>query len=111
MRADAPVRSLVLWFPDWPVTALIRDASRSEQLDASLLGWGTDFVRAGSAWSNARARGYRKGAKVKDPFQLRVNAYRVLLTRGRDATVVFVPPMVELDETYRYLVAAGVAVL
>ena len=21
MRADAPVRSLVLWFPDWPVTA------------------------------------------------------------------------------------------
>ena len=27
MRADAPVRSLVLWFPDWPVTALTRDAS------------------------------------------------------------------------------------
>ncbi len=34
MRADAPVRSLVLWFPDWPVTALTRDASRAEPLDA-----------------------------------------------------------------------------
>ena len=33
MRADAPVRSLVLWFPDWPVTALTRDASRSVPLD------------------------------------------------------------------------------
>ncbi len=33
--------------------------------------------------------------------------YRVLLTRGRDGTVVFVPPLPELSETYGYLVAAG----
>jgi len=44
---------------------------------------------------------------VRDPFQLRVNAYRVLLTRGRDACVVFVPPLAELDETYGYFVEAG----
>ncbi|MBE3032418.1 MAG: DUF2075 domain-containing protein [Actinobacteria bacterium] len=36
---------------------------------------------------------------VRDPFQLRVNAYRVLLTRGRDGAVIFVPPLAELDAT------------
>lgn len=44
---------------------------------------------------------------MKNPFQLRLNAYRVLLTRGRDATVVFVPLLAALDETYDYLVASG----
>jgi len=29
----------------------------------------------------------------RDPSQLRVNAYRVLLTRGRDGAVVFIPPL------------------
>jgi hypothetical protein len=31
----------------------------------------------------------------------------VLLTRGRDATVVFVPPMRLLDETFAYLLDSG----
>jgi hypothetical protein len=44
---------------------------------------------------------------VKDPFQLRLNAYRVLLTRARDACVVFVPPLESLDATYDYLVESG----
>jgi len=52
-----------------------------------------------NCWSNAKARGYKRGAHVHDPFQLRLNAYRVLLTRSRDATVAFVPPLAELDET------------
>jgi hypothetical protein len=77
------------------------------ELDGVLLAWGTDFVRQGSTWSIKRAGGYRKGAKVKSPFQLRTNAYRVLLTRGRDGTVVFVPPLYELDETYSYLRESG----
>jgi hypothetical protein len=29
------------------------------------------------------------------------------LTRARDATVVFIPPLPELDATYRYLVDCG----
>jgi len=41
-------------------------------------------------------------------MQLRKNAYRVLLSRGRDATVIFVPPFPELDETFAYLTDAGV---
>jgi hypothetical protein len=77
------------------------------ELDAALLAWGTDFARDGAGWSNARARGYKRGAHVKDAFQLRLNAYRVLLTRGRDATVVYVPPLPALDETHAYLAQAG----
>jgi hypothetical protein len=81
--------------------------SQGLELDATLLAWGTDLVVQDGRWSNANARGYKRGAKVHDPYQLRVNAYRVLLTRGRDACVVFVPPMPGLDETFAYLHAAG----
>lgn len=77
------------------------------ELDASLLSWGSDLIREGGQWTNRLARGYQRPADVRDPFQLRLNAYRVLLTRGRDATVVFVPRMRILDETYAYLIEAG----
>jgi hypothetical protein len=77
------------------------------ELDAALLAWGTDLVRRNGRWSNEFARRYKAGAHIKDAFQLRVNAYRVLLTRGRDATVVYVPRLPVLDETYDYLATAG----
>lgn len=78
------------------------------ELDAVLLAWGTDFVLSNGGWSIDGARGYKKGGpKVRDPWQLRANAYRVLLTRARDGTVVFVPPLPELDVTHSYLVACG----
>ena len=53
----------------------------------------------------------RRGVKVRDPFQLRVNAYRVLLTRGRDVCVVFIPPIPTMDETFAYFSAAGFKLL
>lgn len=77
------------------------------ELDATLLAWGTDLIMVDGRWSNQRARGYRTTVPIRDPFQLRLNSYRVLLTRGRDACVAFIPPLAELDETYKYLVAAG----
>jgi hypothetical protein len=77
------------------------------ELDATLLAWGTDLLMSGGRWSNANARGYRPKGRVKNPFQLRVNAYRVLLTRARDACVVFVPPLPVLDETFGYLQRCG----
>jgi hypothetical protein len=77
------------------------------ELDAALLAWGSDLVRENGRWTNFLARGYQRPADVRDPFQLRLNAYRVLLTRGRDATIVFVPPIRILDETYEYLVGTG----
>jgi len=83
-------------------------AAQGLELDAALLCWGTDLAREENAWSTARARGYKKGSHVRNPHQLRLNAYRVLLTRGRDGTIIFVPPATELDETWQYLLACGV---
>ncbi len=77
------------------------------ELDAALLAWGTDLVRDGGRWSNSNARGYQRAALIRDAMRLRRNAYRVLLTRGRDATVVFVPPIGALDETYEHLANSG----
>jgi Uncharacterized conserved protein (DUF2075) len=77
------------------------------ELDAALLAWGTDFIREDGRWSTRFARGYAPRARIRDPFQLRMNAYRVLLTRARDASVVFVPPLPVLDATAAYLRAAG----
>jgi hypothetical protein len=77
------------------------------ELDATLLAWGTDFARNDGSWTNMLAKRYLNPRRVRDPFHLRQNAYRVLLTRGRDGTVVFVPPIPFLDETFAYLVAAG----
>jgi hypothetical protein len=59
------------------------------ELDAALLAWGTDYVMNTGKWSNAKSSGYLRKKLVRDAFQLRLNAYRVLLTRARDAVVVF----------------------
>jgi hypothetical protein len=77
------------------------------ELDATLLAWGTDLIREGGVWTNRLARRYQKPSAIRDSLRLRRNAYRVLLTRARDATVVFVPPLPILDETYHHLVDAG----
>jgi hypothetical protein len=91
-----------------------------------LLAWGNDFIRvddaegaaegaggaaASGAWSNDLAKRHARSAHVRDPFRLRLNAYRVLLTRGRDGAVIFVPPVPELDATAAWLQAHGVKVL
>jgi hypothetical protein len=79
------------------------------ELEMALVGWGTDLVRKDGMWNTDGARRYRRLGRcaVRDPFQMRLNAYRVLLTRGRDGTIVFVPALAELDETWDYLRAAG----
>ncbi|MBY0491750.1 MAG: DUF2075 domain-containing protein [Gemmatimonadaceae bacterium] len=92
-------------------TCVTEFGAQGLELDAALLAWGTDFIRHDGLWSNARASGYRQRSLVRDAFQLRLNAYRVLLTRGRDATVVYVPPLECLNETYRYLVDSGMTEL
>ena len=85
------------------------------ELDGVLLARGTNLMwedgADGGAWSNARAKRQALSAHVRDPFQLRVNAYRVLLTRGRDGAVIFVPPLPELDATAARLQGHGVKVL
>lgn len=82
------------------------------ELDAALVAWGTDFRMRSGRWNSSDARQFKKdGVEVKDPHQLRVNSYRVLLTRGREGAVIFVPPIASMDETYEYLTASGIRVL
>jgi DUF2075 family protein len=86
------------------------------ELDAVLLAWGTDLIREGNVvgaerWSDTRARRYQQPQRIVDSFNLRLNAYRVLLTRGREATVIFVPQDSRLDLTAAWLQAHGVKML
>jgi hypothetical protein len=82
--------------------------SQGLELDAALLAWGTDYIRENGTWTNRYASGYQEAHRIVDAATLRKNAYRVLLTRGRDATVVFVPPIPDkMKETYSFLRSCG----
>lgn len=82
-------------------------AAQGLELDHVLLAWGSDFVLEGQKWSNANAKRYKKHS-VKDPMQLRRNAYRVLLTRGREGVLLCLPQGIPaLDQTFDFLTAAG----
>ena len=80
------------------------------ELEMALLAWGTDFKKVNNEWSTENAKNYRPKGQTKpvDAFQLRVNSYRVLLTRGRDGVIVYISAeLVEMQETYDYLVDCG----
>ena len=68
MAPLAPVRSLVLWFPDWPVTAIAREAGAGVAGDAGgrhpLAVVERNLVVACSA--SARADGVRRGQRRRD---------------------------------------------
>lgn len=86
-------------------------AAQGLELDHTLLVWGGDFLRQQGKWDLSRAKTYRGGG-VRDPMQLRRNAYRVLLTRGREGLLICVPEQLPgADETFGYLVAAGCEVM
>jgi DUF2075 family protein len=78
------------------------------ELDFPLVAWSDDMLWSSSAW---RVKTGRPRYRQDDPVQLRLNSYRVLLTRGRDGFVLFVPPDPCLDETAHALLAAGASVL
>ena len=80
-------------------------ASQGLELDFALLAWGSDLRRVAGRWSDDRSGGYQ--IPVRDRLALRKNVYRVLLTRGRDGSVVFVPRTAELDETWTHLLDCG----
>ncbi|MCY3003512.1 MAG: DUF2075 domain-containing protein [Planctomycetota bacterium] len=75
------------------------------ELDMALLAWGTDFRRHAGRWNSDLARRHKD--RVADPHALRRNAYRVLLTRGRDGTIIYVPELELLDETWKWLLRCG----
>jgi hypothetical protein len=80
-------------------------SSQGLELDCALLAWGSDLLWTDGGWSIEFAGMNRP--RLKDPLTVRKNVYRVLLTRGRDGTVVFVPPEARMDATYERLLAVG----
>jgi hypothetical protein len=93
--------------PEWcVVVGLIGGGRRSTSARRAASGIGGRRSRGRAG--RRSGRGYKRGAPVRDPFTRRRNAYRVLLTRGRDGCVAFVPPLPLLDETFEHLRACGV---
>lgn len=78
-------------------------ACQGLELDMPIVGWGSDLIWRDGAWHSPPA----PRSKARNPHQLRVNSYRVLLSRGRDGCVVFVPPEARMDATAEALLAAG----
>jgi hypothetical protein len=56
------------------------------ELDLPIICWGNDL-----RWEQQTWRSYARTARARDAHQLRLNSYRVLLTRGRDGFVVYLP--------------------
>jgi DUF2075 family protein len=96
-------------------------ACQGLELDFPVICWGNDLTwdnRWESPYSKGADRGLssrvklRKGGKkhlrAKNPHQLRLNSYRVLLTRGRDGFFIYVPKEAGMEATYAALQVAGV---
>jgi hypothetical protein len=75
------------------------------ELDMPIVCWGEDFKWTGTEWliSPKRRRDF-----IEDPEQLLKNTYRVLLSRGREGMVIYLPQHEDLDLTEVALLAAGV---
>jgi len=80
-------------------------ACQGLELDFPLVCWSTDMKWDATSW---KVRPVRSRYPMQDQNVIRKNAYRVLLTRGRDGLLVFVPPDPDLDQTANILQAAGV---
>jgi hypothetical protein len=74
------------------------------ELDYAVLCWGDDLTWTGDRWDQLGGK-LRRGAQ--DRRRLRLNAYRVLLTRGRDGMCIYVPRGSALDSVELALRAAG----
>jgi DUF2075 family protein len=75
------------------------------ELDFPIVCWGNDFTWVDNNWKSPKKSRLNK---AKDPHQLRMNSYRVLLTRGRDGFIIFVPNEIAMQSTYEALKLAGI---
>ncbi|MCL5735368.1 MAG: DUF2075 domain-containing protein [Actinobacteria bacterium] len=101
------------WYYDDPSTAKSccqLDSAATEfqcqglELDLPIVGWGADLHWNGRSWQSLPQR----RSRAHDPQKLRLNSYRVLLTRGRDGLVLYVPDGGEaFDEDFAALETAG----
>eukprot|EP01047_Picozoa_sp_COSAG01_P001865 COSAG01_NODE_46_length_32080_cov_716.589319_14_plen_611_part_00 len=77
------------------------------ELDMAMICWARDLLWGNDGWKHNGRR--NKG--IQDPLQLTLNTYRVLLTRGRDGFVIFLPANPLANTTFEILKLAGVTEL
>jgi hypothetical protein len=65
------------------------------ELDTAIIQWDDDLYLKHGQW-----KGQHFQRNVNDKFQIKLNSYRVILTRGRDGTIIYIPPKSILDETW-----------
>jgi DUF2075 family protein len=103
--------NVAAWYldpPDSPRSCCALDGVVTEfscqglELDFPVVCWGNDLVWRDRAWSSPTRQ-----KNVRNPLRLRLNSYRVLLTRGRDGFIIVVPPDVKMDTTFEALQATG----
>ena len=73
------------------------------ELDMPIICWGPDMKWNGYSWDLYRPN----QAPDSDDNTYRVNSYRVLLTRGRDGFIIYVPDDRILDQTYKLFCNLG----
>jgi hypothetical protein len=72
------------------------------EIDMPIVCWGEDLLYRNGDWVR-----YNSDKKLEDPHRIRINSYRVLLTRGRDGVIVYMPQEDRFNESYEFLVTAG----
>jgi hypothetical protein len=99
LAAEVPAEDVADWFLNrWPdvrasdalEAAATEYACQGLELDVAGLAWGGDLVRRDGGWTTRRFAGTRWQAE-RSEAQFVLNTYRVLLTRARAETVIWVP--------------------
>lgn len=108
LAAEVPAEDVPDWFLNrWPdirasdalEAAATEYACQGLELDVAGLAWGGDLVRGPPGWAARRFAGTRWQADRTEAHYV-INTYRVLLTRARGETVIWVPPGSPPDEPF-----------
>jgi len=100
LAAEVDAKDVPDWFlRRWPdirasdalEVAATEYACQGLELDVTGLAWGGDYVRERGQWTARRFAGRAWQRDTKE-FHFVLNTYRVLLTRARGETLVWVPP-------------------
>jgi mutator protein MutT len=86
-------------------TVVTEFACQGLELDMPIVAWDIDFTY------NTKWNDNYPNNKAKNSFELRKNSYRVLLTRGRDGMILFIPNDHKLNMTFDYFKNNGCEIL
>ena len=76
-------------------------AAQGLELDFPIMCWGDDFTYENGKWKHIPT--FKEQKDLQDPYEIRKNAYRVLLSRGREGMYIYVPNEAKMNETYDFL--------